>query len=116
MTVYIEYVLIDNFVIDYLLLKTTFSLARAKVKRGRLAVCATLGAAISLFYPLIEGVLAVSIPLKFCVGLLLVSLARKHQSLKLGKNLYGICNCTKISCVCRAVNDSRNESFDIKHV
>ena len=55
MIVYIEYVLIDNFIIDYLMLKATFNLTGMPVKKRRLFLCAFLGAAIALMYPLMQS-------------------------------------------------------------
>ena len=54
MTVYIEYVLIDNFIIDYLLLKTSLALSGVMVKRARLFFCAFLGAGFALLLPVIS--------------------------------------------------------------
>ena len=53
MKVYIEYVLIDNFVIDYLLLKATFAVTGYPYSKGRLFLCAFLGSLFALLYPLI---------------------------------------------------------------
>lgn len=81
MTVYIEYVLIDNLVIDFLLLKATFALTNIDVKQGRLFVCAFLGALIALIYPLIQ-VKIISTLIKILSGFLLTLLATKYNSKK----------------------------------
>ena len=79
MQVYIEYVLIDNLVIDYLLLKATFAVTGKAYRRGRLFVCALLGALIALLFPLIESVGAISVIVKILSGLLIVLLASKYD-------------------------------------
>ena len=81
MTVYIEYVLIDNLVIDFLLLKATFALTSIDYKRGRLFLCAFLGAIIALIYPLIH-IKIVSTLIKVLSGFLLTALAVKYKNKK----------------------------------
>ena len=82
MTVYIEYVLIDNFVIDFLLIKATFTLLKKEYKKGRLFFCAFLGAIIALFYPLIQIEPILLTFLKIASGLLIVALAKNYNSKK----------------------------------
>lgn len=82
MVVYIEYVLIDNFCIDYLLLKATFFFTTTTVKKRRLFLCALLGSIIALLFPLINFDLIFTSILKIISGLLLVLLATKYQTLK----------------------------------
>lgn len=81
MTVYIEYVLIDNFIIDYLLLKATYATTRIAVKKGRLFLCAFLGAIVALLYPLIS-VKPFSVALKVVCGLLITLLCARYESKK----------------------------------
>ena len=82
MTVYIEYVIIDNLIIDYLMLKATFALTGYPCVRGRLLLCAILGAVIALIYPIlkINGVILTLV--KICSGLLIVLLSSKFSSLR----------------------------------
>ncbi len=82
MTVYVEYVLIDNLVIDYLLLKATFSLTAIKVGKGRLLFCAFLGAIVALSYPLLENFPLLSSPVKILSGLLIVLIAHNFKSVR----------------------------------
>ncbi len=82
MTVFIEYVLIDNFIIDYLMLKASLLLSANTVSRGRLLFCAFLGAIFALFYPLITVHSVLLTAIKICFGLLLVLLAGKFKSKK----------------------------------
>lgn len=71
MAVYIEYVLLDNIIIDYLLLKYTFKLVRGKSGFWRLFLCACLGAAFAALMPLVPMPLWLSVPVKvlFSAGL-----------------------------------------------
>ena len=82
MTVYIEYVLIDNFVIDYLLLKATFALTKTSVKKGRLFFCAFLGALFALAYPLISVQPILLTLIKLLTGALLTLIATNYNTVK----------------------------------
>lgn len=82
MTVYIEYVLIDNFLIDYLLLKATFSTTGISVRKGRLFLCAIFGAVTAIVYPLFENFYILQTVFKIFSGLLIVLIAVKFSSVK----------------------------------
>ena len=82
MKVYIEYVLIDNFIIDYLLLKATFVLTKVCVKRKRLFFASFLGAVFALILPIIESVTVIAILYKISTGLLIVLIANKHYTFR----------------------------------
>ncbi len=82
MTVYIEYVLIDNFIIDYLMLKASFALTATSVSRRRLLFCAFLGALFALLYPLITVHNVFLTIIKVCFGLLMVLIAGKFRTKK----------------------------------
>lgn len=79
MTVYIEYVLFDNFIIDYLLLKATFATTKISVKKGRLFLCAFFGAIVALVYPLI-AIKPLSVAIKILCGLTLPLIATNYNS------------------------------------
>jgi len=82
MTVFIEYVLIDNFVIDYMILKATFLITGFPCSKGRLFLCAFLGSLFALFYPMLKiGTILLTV-IKILFGMLLVLLAVKKISLK----------------------------------
>ncbi len=81
MTVYIEYVLIDNFVIDYILLKLSVSVIGKKPNKLRLILCAFLGAIIALVFPLIKIEFLVVL-IKILTGFLLTAIANKSVSFK----------------------------------
>lgn len=82
MTVYIEYVLIDNFLIDYLLLKATFSTTGISVRKGRLFLCAIFGAVTAIVYPFFENFYILQTVFKIFSGLLIVLIAVKFSSVK----------------------------------
>ena len=79
MTVYIEYVLIDNLVIDFLLLKATYATLGVMPKRGRLFACAVFGAMIALLYPLILSKV-ISTAIKVLTGFLMTIIAFRYSS------------------------------------
>jgi len=68
MTVYIEYVLIDNFVIDWLILKAALTTAGLPAAKSRLFFSALVGAAVALVYPAIEVHAAILVLLKISAG------------------------------------------------
>lgn len=72
MQVYIEYVLIDNLVIDYLLLKAATGITATKTSFKRLVLSAILGAVVALVYPLLESVPLFSVLIKVLSGLIMV--------------------------------------------
>lgn len=82
MNVYIEYVLIDNFVIDFLLLKCTFTITGKKPKNKRLVISSIIGALFALTYPLINAITPIIIAVKILFGLLLVLISQKYTCVK----------------------------------
>ena len=82
MTVFIEYVLLDNFIIDYLLLKVALKLVGVETKRWRLFFCAFLGSVIALVFPLINFKPIFTVPLKILSGTLIVMLSAKFKGVK----------------------------------
>lgn len=88
MIVYIEYVLIDNFFIDYLLLKTTFTITGNGIKKGRQIIAAMFGAGISLLFPILNLNFILTGILKICVGIVIVAVSNKFLT---AKNFYINC-------------------------
>lgn len=82
MTVYIEYVLVNNFIIDFLLLKATFKTTGLSVSSKRLFFCALFSATATLLFPLISLRAIITTPLKICFGALIVALSAKFQTPK----------------------------------
>ena len=71
MTVYIEYLLLDNLIIDYLLLKATFSTTGISVKKGRLFLSALIGTFFAFVLPLLNLNKVILTIIKIAVGLLM---------------------------------------------
>lgn len=82
MTVYIEYVLIDNFVIDYFLLSAAFTVTGKRDKAVKRVLAALSGAVFALVYPLIAELGAITVIIKIVMGLILVFLAAGYSSVK----------------------------------
>ena len=82
MTVYIEYVLIDNFIIDYLILKATFTVTAKNTVKGRLFICALILSVFAVIFPLIKLNGVIGGLVKFFYGLLCIILAYDYKSLK----------------------------------
>ncbi len=82
MTVYIEYVLIDNFVIDFMLLKLTLQILGYRPKLARLFLCALLGAVLSLVTPLMYFNLILLTVFKILSGILIFCFSTKFTSAK----------------------------------
>ena len=82
MTVYIEYVLIDNFIIDFLLLKTTFLITGIFMPKLRLIICSVIGAVFALLYPLLVVNKLIVIIIKAVFGLVLAFFAGKFKNIK----------------------------------
>lgn len=84
MTVYIEYVLIDNLVIDYLILKITHNILKKTYSKPRLLLSGFLGAVFALLHPLYAfgGILELAV--KLLVGVIVLLTSRKYKSVKDG--------------------------------
>ena len=82
MTVYVEYVFIDNFVIDLLLFLTAFKVTGKTVSRVKIVFCALLGAIFALLYPLITENIFIITAAKILFGLFLTFCAAKFSSAK----------------------------------
>ena len=54
MDVYIEYVIIDNLIIDYLLLTNTYRILRIKTIKAWIFFCAILGTIFAIVLPIIN--------------------------------------------------------------
>ncbi len=84
MTVYIEYVLLDNFIVDYLILKTTHNLLKKSYKKLRLALSSLLGAIFALLFPLFSLGTLLELFVKLLTGVIVVLLSNKYSSTKDG--------------------------------
>ncbi|MBQ8658946.1 MAG: sigma-E processing peptidase SpoIIGA [Clostridia bacterium] len=79
MTVYIEYALIENFLIDGGLLLLSLLLLKREISLLKIALAALLGAGFAVLYPLVTLPDLVSYTLKFAVGVLLCLIASKRE-------------------------------------
>lgn len=82
MTVYIEYVLIDNFVIDFFLLSATHIITGKRGKTVYRIIAAASGAVFALIYPLISDFGALTVIFKIASGFTVVFAAAKYNSVK----------------------------------
>ncbi len=82
MTVYIEYAIADNLLVDYFLLKAAFYLSRVRTRRLRLFAAATVGTAFAVLLPLLQINGALLFILKVMVGELMVLVAGRFIGVK----------------------------------
>ncbi len=82
MTVYIEYVLINNFIIDFFLLKTTFLLSGKRAKIYRLILASIFGSIVALIYPLINLPPISTAIFKLLVGIMLLVISKNYSERK----------------------------------
>ena len=77
MEVYIEYVIIDNLIVDFLLLWSTLKIMKIKINKYLLVFSSLFGTIVSCILPLcdIDGVLLIFV--KFLVGILMLLISHK---------------------------------------
>ena len=80
MTIFIEYVLIDNFIINYLLLKITFSALNKDFSKKRLMFSAIFGAVFALILPLFSLNNVLGFLVKVLFGVVLLSVSNSYKS------------------------------------
>ena len=81
MTVYIEYVFLDNLFIDYMILSTAVYFSGARAVKKRIIAVSLLGATVSLLYPLIKNA-TLSFLFKLPIGTLLIFLSCRYRTKK----------------------------------
>lgn len=82
MEVYLEQVLIDNFLIDFMILFLTKLILKEKVNKFRFVLAIVIATVGSIFYPIINLNKYIIILFKLLFGLLIVLIAFKITSLK----------------------------------
>jgi len=82
MEVYIEYVLIDNIVINFLLFLFTKKLLKLNIKTSNILICSILGAGFSFLMPYLAFFKGLLFLFKLFIGVLLVSLLKKYSGFK----------------------------------
>ena len=80
MTVYVEYVVLDNLVIDFLLLILSFRVCRVDINRWKILFGACLGTAFAIVFPLIRINGMLLFLLKIMVGELIVFVSARFKS------------------------------------
>lgn len=82
MVVYVEYVLISNFIIDFLILKATFFSVAKKVKVKRIVLVSVFASVLSLVFPIITVNKVVGFCLRLCSGILIVLISSDYKTVK----------------------------------
>lgn len=80
MHVYIEYVVIDNLVLNCIILALTKDLLRFKISKKRIFLAASIGTIFALFMPFIQLPNVLFLMLKISVGLCMVSVLKHFAS------------------------------------
>jgi stage II sporulation protein GA (sporulation sigma-E factor processing peptidase) len=79
MVVYIEYVFLDNFLIDIILISLARKSLRLQSKKPFLLLSATVGALVACILPVLKLGVAVSFALKMPIGLLIILCSGKFR-------------------------------------
>ena len=82
MEFYIEYAIIDNLLIDYLLLKESAVVLKLKTRRLFLLLAAAVGTAFAIIFPLIKLHAVVSFVLKISCAFLMCFIAVRHRNVR----------------------------------
>ena len=82
MEYFIEYALIDNLLVDYLLLKESATILKARIKRRALLLAAFTGAAFATVFPLLKISALPSFALKMLCAALMCLISSKHGSFR----------------------------------
>lgn len=82
MEIYIEYVIIDNLVINMLILLCTKSAMKLRAKFVFIFLSAVLGTVFAVVYPLFGLSSLALLPLKIALGLIMVAIIAKYSSFK----------------------------------
>lgn len=81
MTLYIEYVILDNMIIDYLLLSLIGVATKEKLKRIRKIIASTIGTLFAIFLPFVAKYRMFSIVYKCASALLMTLVIKKYKTL-----------------------------------
>lgn len=82
MVVYVEQILIDNFVINFFILLSLKGVLKANIKKTNIILSSLLGSVVSVFYPLFSQVFFVSVCLKILLSLVMVLMLKKWKKAK----------------------------------
>ncbi len=79
MTVYIEYAIIDNYVVDYILLSFSLKAVRTRFSWWQICLASVLGTVFACFMPLLSLPYLVSVILKIFVGQVMVLISGRFK-------------------------------------
>ncbi|MBQ7373771.1 MAG: sigma-E processing peptidase SpoIIGA [Clostridia bacterium] len=82
MVVYVEYVFLDNFIIDLMLIVLTRKSLKLQVKYSLVCLSAVIGGLVAVVTPVLNLPVAISFPLKMPMGLLIVVASGKFKNVK----------------------------------
>lgn len=82
MTLFIEYVILDNFVIDYMLLSLIGIATKEKIRRGNKIFASIIGTIFAIFLPYVVKYNLLAIIYKFVCAILMVLAIKKYKSFK----------------------------------
>ena len=80
MEVYIEYVITDNFIIDYFLLSLALKYSKAQVNKKRIALSAAIGTIVAILMPIFNASAAIKFFIKIALAFVMIIVAAKHKS------------------------------------
>ena len=80
MEVYIEYVITDNFIIDYFLLSLALKYSKAQVNRKRIAFSAAIGTIVAVLMPIFNASAALKFFIKVALAFVMIIAAAKPKS------------------------------------
>ncbi len=90
MTVYVEYVLLENFVLDCALLSLSLHAAKAPKRRKNLLFSSLFGALFALLFPLLSLPFFCGVLLKFFAGFCLCFIAYPYLKTKKQRSMYAL--------------------------
>lgn len=80
MEVYIEYVITDNFIIDYFLLSLALKYSKAHVNKKRIALSAVIGTIAAVLMPIFNASAAIKFFIKIALAFVMIIVAAKPKS------------------------------------
>ena len=80
MEVYIEYVITDNFIIDYFLLSLALKYSKAQVNKKRIALSAAIGTIVAVLMPIFNASAAIKFFIKIALAFVMIIVAAKPKS------------------------------------
>ena len=82
MVIYVEYVILDNLIINTIIITLTLKLLKQKANKLNIALSALLGTGFSLLAPLLTFNSYILLPIKLVMGLSMVLVLKKYRNVK----------------------------------